>query len=199
MNEWMSCYARLCRALLGCAVICYVYSQSLGCLLRSNVLAIRWSIRRGASYWSRVFLINPTLILKHSIKAYVERIRKAAIVLYLSISIALLTAWAFQKRSRSQQLTLCRSLHAEALQATVSEGLAQGPYVAVRFEPTTLRSKGIDPTNAPPYHSSEYGFSWSTVLNLPSSVLLKYRAAPGIAAADENQLPVRKCVHTSSA
>ena len=44
-------------------------------------------------------------------------------VLYLSISIALLTAWAFQKRSRPQQLSLCRSLHAEALQATVSEGL----------------------------------------------------------------------------
>ena len=67
---------------------------------------------------------------------------------YLSISIPLLTARAFQKRSRPQQLTLCRSLHAEALQATVSEGLAQCPcmYVAARagFEPTTLRSKGID-------------------------------------------------------
>ena len=62
------------------------------------------------------------------------------IVLYLSISIALLTAWAFQKRSRPQQLTLSQSLHAEALQATVSEGLAQGPYLAARagFEPTTL-------------------------------------------------------------
>ena len=35
--------------------------------------------------------------------------------------------------------------------ATVSEGLAQGPYVAARagFEPTTLWSKGIDSTNAP--------------------------------------------------
>jgi len=54
------------------------------------------------------------------------------IVLYLSISMALLTAWAFQKRSRPQQLTLCRSLHTEALQATASEGLAQGPYVAAR-------------------------------------------------------------------
>jgi len=32
------------------------------------------------------------------------------IVLYLSISIAVLTARAFQKRSRTQQLTLCRSL-----------------------------------------------------------------------------------------
>src|SRR6218665_375308 len=53
------------------------------------------------------------------------------IVLYLSISIALLTACAFQKRSRPQQLTLYRSLHAEALQATASGGLAQGPYVAL--------------------------------------------------------------------
>jgi len=33
-----------------------------------------------------------------------------------------------ERRSRPQQLTLCRSLHAETLQATVSEGLAQGPW-----------------------------------------------------------------------
>jgi len=36
-----------------------------------------------------------------------------------------------QRLSRPQQLTLYRSLHAEALQATVSEGLAQCPFVAV--------------------------------------------------------------------
>src|SRR6218665_1489660 len=74
------------------------------------------------------------------------------IVLYLSISIALLAACAFQKRSRPQQLTLFRSLHAEALQATVSEGLAQGLNLAARagFEPTTLQSKGVISTNAPP-------------------------------------------------
>jgi len=36
--------------------------------------------------------------------------------------------------------------HAEAPQATVSEGLAQGPYVAARAgaEPMTLRTKGVD-------------------------------------------------------
>ena len=74
------------------------------------------------------------------------------VILYLSISIALLTALALQKRSRPQQLTLCRSLHAEMLQATVSEGLAKSSYVAARagFEPSTLQSKGIDSTNAPP-------------------------------------------------
>ena len=74
------------------------------------------------------------------------------IVLHLSISIAHLTAWAFQKRSWPQQLTLCLSLHDEALQATVSEGPAQGPYMASRvgFEPATLWSKSIDSTNVPP-------------------------------------------------
>ena len=42
--------------------------------------------------------------------------------------------------------------HAEAPQATVSEGLSQGPYVAARagVEPMTLRTKGVDSTNAPP-------------------------------------------------
>ena len=42
--------------------------------------------------------------------------------------------------------------HAKAPQATASEGLAQGPYVAARaeFEPTTLRTKGTESTNEPP-------------------------------------------------
>src|SRR6218665_1194780 len=42
--------------------------------------------------------------------------------------------------------------HAEAPQATVSEGLAQGPYVAARVgvEPTTIRLRVIDLTSAPP-------------------------------------------------
>ena len=42
--------------------------------------------------------------------------------------------------------------HAEAPQATVSEGLAQGPYVAARagFEPEILRTKGDESTNESP-------------------------------------------------
>ena len=42
--------------------------------------------------------------------------------------------------------------HAKALQASTSAGLAQGPYVAARagVEPTTLRLRVIDLTNAPP-------------------------------------------------
>ena len=43
--------------------------------------------------------------------------------------------------------------HVEAPQATTSEGFAQGPYVAARaaVEPTTLRTKGVDSINEPPY------------------------------------------------
>ena len=49
-------------------------------------------------------------------------------------------------------LILCRNQHTEALQATVSEGLAQGLYVAAGagFEPTPLRTKGDESTNEPP-------------------------------------------------
>ena len=41
--------------------------------------------------------------------------------------------------------------HAEAPQATVSEGLAQSPYIPAKagVEPMTLRIKGIDSTNVP--------------------------------------------------
>jgi len=44
--------------------------------------------------------------------------------------------------------------HAEALHSTVSEGLAQGPYVAARagVEPITLLTKGVASSNAPMRH-----------------------------------------------
>ena len=42
--------------------------------------------------------------------------------------------------------------HPEARQATASERLAQGPYVAARagFEPATLRTNGVESTKVPP-------------------------------------------------
>ena len=45
-------------------------------------------------------------------------------------------------------LILRWSWHAEAPQATTSEGLAQGPYVAARveFKPATFRTQGTEPT-----------------------------------------------------
>ena len=42
--------------------------------------------------------------------------------------------------------------HAKAPQATASEGLAHGPYVAARagFEPMTLWTNGVESANEPP-------------------------------------------------
>ena len=46
-----------------------------------------------------------------------------------------------------------KEFHAEAPQATSNEGLSEGPYVAARagFKPTTLRTKGLEPTTEPPH------------------------------------------------
>ena len=74
------------------------------------------------------------------------------IVLYLSISIARLTASAFQKRSQIQQLPLCRSSHAEALQVTASEGLAQGPYAAAIEPDSNPRPSGQKASTLPMCH-----------------------------------------------
>jgi len=42
--------------------------------------------------------------------------------------------------------------HAQAPQATASERLAQGPYVAAKagFETMTYQTKGVESTNEPP-------------------------------------------------
>src|SRR6218665_1852787 len=56
-----------------------------------------------------------------------------------------------RRRSRHSTDTV-PEFHAEAPQATVSEGLAQGPYVAARLgvQPMTIQTKGVDSTSAPP-------------------------------------------------
>src|SRR6218665_300725 len=55
-----------------------------------------------------------------------------------------------QRRFRQNTDTVSK-FHAEAPQATLNEGLAQGLYGAARagVEPMTLRTKGVDSTNAP--------------------------------------------------
>jgi len=58
----------------------------------------------------------------------------------MSLSEALLTT----------ELMLCRSSHAKALQAIASEELAQGPFVATRYEPVTLRTEGTEPEATTP-------------------------------------------------
>ena len=61
------------------------------------------------------------------------------------------SASSTQKRSQHSTDTVPK-FHAEAPQATVSEGLDQGSYVAERagVEPTTLRLKATDSTNVSP-------------------------------------------------
>ena len=56
------------------------------------------------------------------------------------------------ERCSRQSTDTVPEFHAKAPQATVSEGLAQGPYVAARagVEPMTIWTKGIDSNNAPP-------------------------------------------------
>ena len=68
-----------------------------------------------------------------------------------AISIAPFKSTTTQRRSRHSTDTVSE-FHAEAPQATVSEGLAQGPYVAARaeVEPMSLRTKGVDSNNGPP-------------------------------------------------
>src|SRR6218665_3354116 len=67
-----------------------------------------------------------------------------------AISIAPLQSSTTQRRSRLQH-GYCIEVSRRSSQATVGEGLAQGPYVTARagVEPTTLRLKVIDSTNAP--------------------------------------------------
>ena len=49
------------------------------------------------------------------------------------------------QRCSQHSMDTMSEFHAKVLQATASEGLAQGPYLVARvgFEPTTLRMKGI--------------------------------------------------------
>jgi len=58
-----------------------------------------------------------------------------SIILYVSIYIALLSAWTFSEALSTTALIQCRS-----------EGLAQGPYVVARvaFEPATLWMQGSE-------------------------------------------------------
>ena len=53
-------------------------------------------------------------------------------------------------------LILCRSEHTQALQATVSEGLVQGPYIRGVWEsnPRAFGRKTPNSTTEPPSHTT---------------------------------------------
>jgi len=75
-------------------------------------------------------------------------------ILVISI-VTLQVHYTTQRRSRLQH-GYCIGVSRRSAQATVSKGLDQGPYVAARVgvEPTTLRLRVIDLTNAPPRPTS---------------------------------------------
>jgi len=75
--------------------------------------------------------------------------------------------------------------HAKAPQAIVSEGLAQGLYVAARtgFEPTTLRTKGDKSTNETPLPTSLIYPLISSI-----SVLLITDSVNGTGGAHNNEI-----------
>src|SRR6218665_3611747 len=72
---------------------------------------------------------------------YVAASRNNIISFIQALSIAPLQSTTTQRHSRHNTDTVSE-FHSEAPQATASEGLAQGPYVAARagFEPMTLRA-----------------------------------------------------------
>ena len=81
----------------------------------------------------------------------IAKIEVRSFILDISIAPLKVHYCTTQRRSRHNTDTVSE-FHAEASQATASEGLTQGPYVAARagYEPTTLRSIAIDSTNEPP-------------------------------------------------
>ena len=67
----------------------------------------------------------------------------------------------------------CAGVSRRSSQATVSRGLAQGPYVAARagVEPTTLWLRVIDLTNAPPRPTTrQLHVSWLETLHMMTSL-----------------------------
>ena len=69
------------------------------------------------------------------------------------ISIVPLQVHYYSEALPTAALILCWRQHAKALQVTVSEGLAQGPYVVagVGFEPATLLTPGTELTTERPH------------------------------------------------
>ena len=88
----------------------------------------------------------------------------------LDISIAPLQVHYYSEVLPTTALILCRSWHAEALQVTVSEGLAQGPYVADRawFELAMLWTQGTEFTTELP-HPTYYAIN----LNLKRDAFIR--------------------------
>ena len=89
--------------------------------------------------WRRSLFVKSSVGLRLSCLKFIHSIFKAP-----------LQSTTTQSRSRQSTNTVL-GFHAEAPQATASEGLAQGPYVAAiaEFELATLRTKRAESTSEP--------------------------------------------------
>src|SRR6218665_2470289 len=79
-----------------------------------------------------------------------ENLFKSCNVVFIHSFIQAISIAPLQVHYYSEARILCQ---VEAQEAALSEGLAQSPYGAAKagFEPTTLRTKGDESTNEPPY------------------------------------------------
>src|SRR6218665_2114541 len=98
-----------------------------------------------------------------------------------------------QRPSRHSMNTV-PEFYAETPQATASEGLAQGPYMAARagVKPMTLRTKHVDSTNAP--HTPHiYTVIYLITLSPPrvNTLTMQDPAFSGIAPSILNSLPLQ--------
>ena len=96
-----------------------------------------------------------------------------------------------QRRSRLQH-GYCIGVSCRSAQATVSKGLAQGPYVAARarVEPTTLQLGVIDLTNPPPRPT--FVCTCSRSMQFSSLHILQNKTLPSIAYKKSNPRILRR-------
>jgi len=138
-----------------------MFSRKKLCIINLlQSLSILWKALKdsGFSFSSKKSLNVSSKLLYDTIKLFnihkLLSISQAEIVHLLIHSgyfYSALKSTTTQRRSRHNTDTV-PEFHAEVPQATVKEGLAQGPYAVARagVEPMTLRTKGVDSANAPP-------------------------------------------------
>ena len=105
----------------------------------------------------------------------------------LAISIAPIQVHYYSEAHTRLQHGYCIGVSRRSAQATVSKGLAQGPYMAARaaVEPMTLQLRVIDSTNAPPHPSS----GGKLVVSRVNTSTMQHRAFSIAAPSIRNSLP----------
>ena len=121
-----------------CVEVCNLKTTN-GCLTKGLLLD-------GAYEWS------PTLFIRLIQDFGLDHEVSSLISIHSGHFYSRLFKFTSTQRHFRHSIDTVSEFHTEAPQATASEGLAQGPYVATGagFEPTTLLTIGIESTNEPP-------------------------------------------------